>query len=265
MAGKTRVIMVTSCKGGVGKSTVAANLGVKFAYLGYKTLVLDCDFGVRSLDLIMGLESDIIYDISDVLLRDIPAEKAIIRDPRSENLYFCAAPYQPCEEIDTDRFAETIRAVGEEQSFDFILIDTPGDIGAPFHLAAAAATEALVVSTYQPASIRAAERTGMLLEELGVTTRKLIVNCFDTASPVPADQPGLLELIDKVCIQLIAVIPYDARLTQSQARGEDVSRLRRSNVTIAFDHLACRLLGHNIPLFTGFRRPGRRTLMKRIR
>ena len=89
----TKIVMVTSCKGGVGKSTVAANLGIRLACDGWRTLIIDCDFGVRSLDLIMGLEDEVIFDITDVILRGIAPDKASIRDRRSENLFFCSAPY----------------------------------------------------------------------------------------------------------------------------------------------------------------------------
>lgn len=259
-----RVIMITSCKGGVGKSTVAANLGIKLALNGHKTLVLDCDFGVRSLDLIMGLADEIIYDISDVILREVKPEKAIIHDERSENLFFCAAPYNYNDEIDSEVFCEKVRYIGESMSFEYIIIDTPGDVGNPFKLAAAASNQAIVVSTYQPASVRAAERTGMLLEELGITERRLIINCFDPDGIEFENQPNMLDIIDKTCIQLIGIIPYDARLAASQSRGEDVFTLNFSNSAAAFSNIADRIVGRNIPLFTGFRKINRKSLLKKI-
>lgn len=260
----TRNIMVTSCKGGVGKSTVAANLGIRLAYNGYKTLILDCDFGVRSLDLIMGLEDDIIYDISDIITHDIQPEKAIVSDPRCEKLFFCAAPYNYNDDISPEVFKEKIGLIGESMEFDFIIIDTPGDVGKPFRLAASVADLALVVSTYQPASIRAAERTGMLLSELGVSSRRLIVNCFDAYNLDLEVQPDMLEIIDKTCIQLIGIIPLDFELQFLQSQGKDVFEAKNSDASAAFANIADRLIGKNVPLFTGFKSFKRTKLMKRI-
>jgi len=262
--GNCKIIMITSCKGGVGKSTIAANLGIRLAYNGYRTLILDCDFGVRSLDLIMGLEDSVIYDISDVILHDVKPEKALVKDPRSENLYFCAAPYNYDNNITPEDFKHSVRLIADTIELDYIVIDTPGDVGDPFKLAASVADEALVVSTYQPASLRAAERTGMLLGELGVDERKLIINCFDVDSIEFGIQPSLLDVIDKTCIQLIGIIPYDSHLSALQAKGEDVFKLEKANSATAFINIAERLKGRNVPLFTDFKKIKRNALMKRI-
>lgn len=260
----TRIIMVTSCKGGVGKSTVSANLAIKLALDGWRTLLIDCDFGVRSLDLIMGLEDRIIFDITDIILHGIAPEKAIIQDSRSENLYFCAAPYDYETDLDHEEFRNAIRSIGAQMNFDYIIIDTPGDTGSPLRLAAAASDEALVVSTYQPASIRAAERTGILLEESGVKTRKLIINCFHADGKEFEGQPGLLEVIDKTSIQLLGIIPFDSRLSDRQAQGEDVFTIPSCNAAEAFTNIAIRLTGRTVPLFTGFKKIKRADLLKKI-
>ncbi len=259
-----KIIMVTSCKGGVGKSTVSANLGIRLAQDGWRTLIIDCDFGVRSLDLIMGLEDEVVFDITDIILRDIAPDKALIRDSRSDKLFFCAAPYRYDNELENDAFRDAVHRIGQEMELDYIIIDTPGDTGSPFRLAAAAADAAIVVSTYQPASIRAAERTGILLADAGVESRKLIINCFNADSMEYGVQPGLLEVIDKTCIQLLGIIPYDARLAEQQAKGLDVFTLPDSNAAAAFANIAKRVIGRSIPLFTGFRKIKRAALLKRI-
>lgn len=260
----TKIVMVTSCKGGVGKSTVAANLGIRLALDGWRTLIIDCDFGVRSLDLIMGLEDEVIFDITDVILRGISPEKACVRDHRSDNLFFCSAPYAYDNELDPEAFRTTLHRMGKELSLDYIVIDTPGDTGSPFKLAAKAADTALVVSTYQPASIRAAERTGILLQEAGIENRKLIINCFHTDSEKFTAQPGLLEVIDKTCIRLIGIIPYDERLAEKQAQGEDVFSIEGCNAAEAFCNIAVRLTGRSMPLFTGFKKIKRERILKQI-
>lgn len=256
--------MVTSCKGGVGKSTVSANLGTKLALDGFRTLVLDCDFGVRSLDLIMGMENEIIYDISDIILHSIPCEKAIIKDKDIPDLHFCAAPYSYNNDIDEQQFKEAIQNMADSLDFDYIIIDTPGEMGDPIRFAAAVSQLALIISTYQPASLRAAERTGMILQEMGVESRNLIINCFDSEAVITSGQPGILEIIDKTCIQLIGIIPYDSSLAEYQAKGESVFKAKASNAAAAFSNLSGRISGRNIPLFTGFKKIKRQALLKKI-
>jgi septum site-determining protein MinD len=213
----------------------------------------------------MGLEDEVVFDITDVILRGIAPDKALIRDSRSENLFFCAAPYSYNNELEPHAFRDAVRRIGEEMKLDYIIIDTPGDTGSPFRLAAAASDQALVVSTYQPASIRAAERTGILLSEEGVASRKLIINCFDADSVEFGIQPGLLEVIDKTCIQLLGIIPYDARLAEQQSKGQDVFTLTKANAAIAFANIAKRVSGRSVPLFTDFKKIKRDSLLKRIR
>lgn len=257
--------MITSCKGGVGKSTIAANLGIRLAFDGFRTLLIDCDFGVRSLDLIMGLEDEVVFDIIDVMLRDVPPSKAVIKDSRSENLFFCAAPYNYSNELDPETFRKGVEKMAEELEVEYIIIDTPGDTGIPFHLAAAAADSAIVVSTYQPISIRAAERTGILLNDEGIEDTKLVINCFNPDSKEYSSLPSLTEIIDKTAIRLVGIVPYEAALVESQSRGEDVFSLKKSDAAQAFGNIAGRLVGKNIPLFTGFRNIKREPLLKKIR
>ncbi len=261
---KCKTIMVTSCKGGVGKSTVAANLAIRLAYDGYKTLVIDCDFGVRSLDLIMGLEDEVVFDILDIIIRGIPASKAAITDRRSQNLMFIAAPYSYDDELSVADFKEGIAGIKDELSPDYIIIDTPGDTGMPFRLASAVADMALVVSTYQPISIRAAERTGILLGEEGVGERRLLINCFDPDGRENTALPSLTGIIDKTSIRLIGIIPYEPMLVESQSRGEDVFTLKKTDVGTAFANVANRINGRNVPLFTDFKQFRRVPLLRKI-
>lgn len=259
-----RTIMVTSCKGGVGKSTIAANLGIKLALSGKKVVIIDCDFGVRSLDLIMGLEDEVIFDIVDIVKRDISPEKALVRDERAPELYFCAAPYSYDDELDEENFAAGIEKIKSFISPDYIFVDTPGDTGIPFRLAAAVSDMALVVSTYQPISIRAAESTGLLLEKLGVKDRRLIINCFDPFGGEKNDLPMITEVIDKTAIRLIGIIPFDTKLSEYQTRGQDVFMIPDSDAATAFINIERRLDGLNVPLFTGFRQHNRNTLLKAL-
>jgi septum formation inhibitor-activating ATPase MinD len=114
------------------------------------------------------------------------------------------------------------------------------------------------------ASIRAAERTGILLEECGVTDRRLIINCFHTHGKEFEGQPGLLEVIDKTCIQLIGIIPFEERLVDAQSQGLDIFTIPSSNAAEAISSIALRITGKTVPLFTGFKKVKRTELIKKI-
>lgn len=245
-------IMITSFKGGVGKSTITANLAITLAESGKRTLALDCDFNMRCLDLIMGLESFVVYDICDVCRGSVPFSKAVISDPRSENLFFCPAPYAAGSTVEPARFTEVLRDAADEYDFDYILIDTPGDMSPVLEAATMAADRALIVATHQPASIRAAERTSAALSRMDVADRRLIINNFDAAAVKRGVRPGIIDIIDRTYIQLIGVIPFTRQLSELQESGALVDCIPRSDAAAAFRNMARRLDGHSVPLFEGF-------------
>ena len=162
---------MTSLKGGVGKSTVTANLGYSLALRGKQTLVIDCDFNIRNLDLIMGLEDRVVYDFGDAVRGSVKAEKAVIRDPRSEYLSMCAAPYTDFQIPSEQAFSAVIDELSSSGRYDFIVIDTPGDSGTVMKLAVGCSDVAIIVTTHNPASLRAAERTGALVQSFGDKAR----------------------------------------------------------------------------------------------
>jgi len=260
-----RVIMVTSCKGGVGKSTICANLAHMLSSCGHRTLLLDCDFGNRSLDLFLGVQNRVIYDLSDIVLRQLPPEKAVIQCGDTENLFFCAAPYDLDENLITpSAFANAVTLLVDRYQPQFVLIDTPGNIGHAFHLASGVATEAFVVSTCQPVAIRAAERTGILLQEYGIEYRRLIINMFAPSQFASAPDSSPLAIIDETCLRLLGIIPFDPAVMTLQAEGKGVDLLRHSDVPCAYRNLLSRILGMNVPLFTDFKRAKRSKLMQNL-
>ena len=132
-------------------------------------------------------------------------------------------------------------------------------------MAASVSDSALVISTNQPTSLRAAERTGSLLAEYGVGSRKLVINCFDTSRVAYSAEHSLIGLIDETCIQLIGIVPFDIRVMEAQSRRELVFSLKDSNVPIAYRNIAQRLNGIQLPLFSGFRRINRKQLMNQLK
>lgn len=261
----TKIIMITSCKGGVGKSTISANLALSLAKDGHKTLLIDCDFGNRSLDLFLGLQNRIIYDLSDLILHDISPDRVLISEETCPNLYFCAAPYDLDEDqIPHHAFSLSVSKLIDTCTPEYVLIDTPGNIGHSFRLAASVATEAYVISTCQPVAIRAAERTGSLLEELGVEYRRLIINMFAPSQFSSAPDSSPLAIIDDTCLRLLGIIPFDPAVMTLQAEGKSVYDIKRSDVPAAYRNILARIHGNNVPLFTGFRLAKRSKLMNTL-
>lgn len=250
--GTVKVTLITSCKGGVGKSTVAANLAMSLARRGKKVLLCDCDFDMRCLDLILGVENDVMYDLFDAAKGRVPFERILLRDERCENLYFAAAPYKGGRDITASEFSDIIDSALEFMDFDHILLDTPGSLGVPAIMESRRAESAVIVASHQPTSIRAAEQTGEYLEKWGIADQRLLINSFDFAAAVTGDRPGINEIIDKSFIQLCGIVPYERELMLGAELGRLACQTKKSNANVAFDNIAARLCGENVPLFYGF-------------
>jgi septum site-determining protein MinD len=250
---ETRTILFTSCKGGVGKSTVCANLAMAMAAMGQKILLIDCDFGNRCLDIIMGLSDDAVYDIGDAVLGRVSPEDAIVKDARSDGIHFIAAPYNYSSRMGKSAFAETVRGFAEKGEYDYIFIDTPGGIGEPLRFAAGVADTAFIVVEPTRAAIRAAERTSDYLAQKGVGKRRLIINKLSGGSVRKAGNE-ILSIIDTTSVKLHGVIPYDPALILAGNRGILIDEIRSFNVTNAFDNLAARTLGEGRRLFANIKR-----------
>lgn len=261
---KNRKILITSCKGGVGKSTVTANLGYALALRGKKTLVIDFDLGNRTLDLILGCENKVLYDFCDLALGRVDARRAVIEDRRSANLYFCAAPARYGGDLDEAAVGEAIKKLEDEFDFDFILIDTSGGADKSVFLSAPFCKEALIITSQQPASVRAAEKSGVLLDEYGVAQQHLVINCFDCGADKESGRTGIIEIIDMTRTPIIGVIPYEQRLMLKQEKGllsGESGKAKKSNASAAFSNIAARLCGEKASLFKGFRKINRKRLL----
>lgn len=256
------VIMVTSRKGGVGKTTIAANLGMALALMGKKTLIIDCDFGMRCLDLVMGLEDRCMYDLSDVIVRRVSYDKAIIRDERSANLFFLPGPYKYEKNITVKDFTRFIKSVSTALDLEYIVLDTHGGNGDELILGAAVCDLALIVATHQSASLRAAEQTNVYLSELGVKKTRLIINCFDTQSVKKSELPGIIDIIDRTYVKLIGIIPNNTIFILAQRKGKLIDSFKRNDAVTAFRNIALRVMGETVPLMEDFKKRSRKIIMK---
>ena len=256
-----KVVMVTSFKGGVGKSTVAANMALRLAFGGKKTMLVDCDFRMRCLDIILGVEEQIVYDAGDVLIGKAPLEKAVIVDYRDKNLLFLPAPFNWQGGIDSKAFSKMLDEAKEKYSLDYIILDTPGSSGEEFEAAALNCDMAYIVATHSFPSIRAAECTGRELEEMGVVDKRLIINMFDTTGKDSNKKPSVVDIIDKTYLKLVGIIPNDPSIVLMQDRGEMIDTVKECNIAKAFNNICKRTEGKNVPLFTGFKKIKRRKLL----
>lgn len=261
-----KIIMITSCKGGVGKTTVAANLASVLAKNGSRVTVVDCDFSMRCLDLVMGAQDRVIFDFSDLLTDKKTLDEVYVCGFESENLRFIAAPYDLDADIDPETFRKKVELIAEDA--DIVLLDTPGSrADVMFSLAAGVADAALVVATHQSSSIRAAERTAQEISDMGCSDCSLLINNFDFNAVSRGTLPGIIEMIDRTAIRLIGAVPYDQRIGELQEKGwligsEAAKDMNSSNAAMAFGNISKRLMGKNVRLFDGFRGIKRHLFLK---
>lgn len=242
----SRVITITSGKGGVGKTTTTANLGVSLSLLGQRVAVMDGDIGLRNLDVIMGLENRIIYDIVDVAEGYCRLRQALIRDKKLSGL--CLLPAAQ----DRDKSALTPEQMGDicdrlREEFDFILVDSPAGIEQGFYNAIAPADEVIIVTTPEVASIRDADRVVGLLEQNHKPPPSLIVNRIDLELIKRGEMLGIADVLDILAIDLLGIIPEDPRIISSTNKGTPIAHEDETLASRAFHNVARRLLGEDVP------------------
>jgi septum site-determining protein MinD len=253
-----RVIFITSFKGGVGKTTAAANIAAALHALGKRVLIIDGDFGMRCMDLVLGCESDTVFDCFDVLAGRCEPEKAITE---SEGLFFMPAPMNYSgEPIPAENFSALFLKL--RQKYDFCIIDSSAD-PSPYYLSfARVADEAIIVAHHQSTAVRAAEKTASQLSATGFKDLKLIINGYHREYAEKGKLPAIIDIINRSTVGLIGVIPYDISLPADQEKGyltltcEKHKKIKKYEA--AFVNTALRLLGERIPLFHNVYSPKRK-------
>lgn len=257
-----RAITVTSGKGGVGKTTITANLAVALASLGCRVTAIDTDIGLRNLDIIMGMESRIIYDIVDVAEGKCHLLQALIRDKRLPNLSLLPASQT------SDKTAispEDMVAICEELKADndFVLIDSPAGIERGFQNAVVSADEVIVVTTPEVSAVRSADRVIGLLEMSGKGPGQLIINRIKAAMVKRGDMMDTFDVIEFLAIGLLGVIPEDEAVIIAANKGIPLAFEPSVGASRAFHNIARRLLGETVPFLPIFQEPD--TLWHRLR
>jgi septum site-determining protein MinD len=241
---EVRTIVITSGKGGVGKTTTTANLGMSIARLGYKVALVDADIGLRNLDLLLGLENRVLYTGVDVFEGQCRLDQALIRDKRWKNLVLLSVSKNRHRYNITRRNMETIVESLSSMGFQYILIDCPAGIDVGFINAVSPAKEAIIVTTPEITSIRDADRVTGLLETNGIYNVKLLVNRVRPDMIQQNDMMSVRDVQEMLGISLLGAIPDDTQVIVSTNRGEPLVLRKKLTLSgIAFENAARRLIG----------------------
>lgn len=240
------VIVVTSGKGGVGKTTTTANIGTGLAREGKKVVVIDADIGLRNLDVVLGLENRIVYDIVDVVHGVCKTRQALIKDKRHENLYLLpAAQTKDKSAINQQQMKDLCNEL--KQEFDYVIVDCPAGIEQGFKNAIAGADRAIVVTTPEISAVRDADRIIGLLEAAELYNPRLIVNRIRIDMVRRGDMMNIEDMKDILAIDLIGVVPDDEDIVVTTNRGEPAVLLENSLAGKAYRNITQRIMGNEVP------------------
>ncbi len=241
------VYVVTSGKGGVGKTTTTANLGTGLAKMGRQVVMLDTDIGLRNLDVVLGLENRIVYDIVDVVKGRCRLKQALIRDKRFENMYLLpAAQTRDKTAVSEMEMRELVAALRPD--FDYIIIDCPAGIEHGFKNAIAGADRAIVVTAPEVSAVRDADRIIGLLEAAGLAEPHLIINRIRPRMVQTGDMMSVEDMLEILAVELLGIVPDDDSIVTSTNRGEPAVLDEASQAGQAYRNIARRLCGETVPL-----------------
>ena len=242
-----RVIVITSGKGGVGKTTTSANIGTALAKAGNKVVLIDTDIGLRNLDLLLGLENRIVYTIVDVVEERCKLKQALVKDKKNPNLALLAAAQTRDK---TSVSQEQLKDICEQlkKKYDFILVDCPAGIEQGFQNAVAGASEAIVVTTPEMSAVRDADRIiGLLEAREEIESYKLLLNRVRPNLIDTNDMMSVEDVVEILSCELIGVIPEDTGIITSTNKGEPIVNDEDSMAGKAYRNVAKRIMGEDVP------------------
>ncbi len=241
------VIVITSGKGGVGKTTTTANIGAGLAMESKSVVLIDADIGLRNLDVVMGLENRIVYDIVDVVEGRCRIKQALIKDKRYPGLFIIpASQTRDKNSVSPEQMANLTAELRKE--FDYVLIDCPAGIEQGFKNAIAGADKAFVVTTPEVSAVRDADRIIGLLEANGLKDPKLIINRIRPQMVKKGDMMNIDDILDILAISLLGVVPDDENIIISTNKGDPAVADDHSKAGQAYRNIVARTMGHKVPI-----------------
>ncbi|MFZ5627221.1 MAG: septum site-determining protein MinD [Bacillota bacterium] len=257
------VIVITSGKGGVGKTTTTANIGTGLAAAGKKVVLVDTDIGLRNLDVVMGLENRIVYDIVDVVTGQCKLKQALIKDKRFENLYLLPAAQTKDKTAVNEQQMRALTAELKEE-FDYVIIDCPAGIEQGFKNAIAGAEKAIVVTNPEVSAVRDADRIIGMLEAHNLREPELIINRMRPKMVKAGDMISIEDMLDILAIKLLGVVPDDESIIVSTNRGEPAVTDPNSRAGQAYRNIVRRILGEDVPLMNLEENEGLMSRLKKL-
>jgi septum site-determining protein MinD len=242
-------IVVTSGKGGVGKTTTTANIGTALALQGKRVCLVDTDIGLRNLDVIMGLENRIIYDLVDVIQGRCKIHQALVKDKRFDDLLYLLPAAQTLDKtaVTPEQMKNLITEL--KQDYDYIIIDCPAGIEHGYKNAIAGADKAIVVTTPEVSAVRDADRIiGLLEKEEGIEAPKLIINRIRSHLMKKGDMLDVDEVTNHLSIDLLGIVVDDDEVIKAANHGEPIALNPNNKASIAYRNIARRILGESVPL-----------------
>lgn len=256
-------IVVTSGKGGVGKTTTTANLGTALALMDQSVCLIDTDIGLRNLDVVMGLENRIIYDIVDVIEERCKLHQALIRDKRFESLALLpAAQTSDKSAVTKEGMLQIVQEL--KQEYDYVLIDCPAGIEQGFQNAIAGADEAIVVTTPEKSSVRDADRIIGLIEQKEISRPRLIINRIRQHMMNDGEALDIEDVVQLLSIDLLGIVLDSDDVIKASNSGEPVALTPDNKASIAYRNIARRILGESVPLQSFEQQEGFFSKVKRL-
>lgn len=257
------VIVITSGKGGVGKTTTVANIGAGLSLEGKSVVLIDTDIGLRNLDVVLGLENRIVYDLVDVVEGTCKTKQALIKDKRFKGLFLLpAAQTRDKTAVKPEQMIDLCNELRKE--YDYILIDCPAGIEQGFKNAIAGADQAIIVTTPEVSAVRDADRIIGLLEANEKKDMRLIINRIKMNMVNKGDMLTIGDVIDLLAVELIGAIPDDEKIQATTNRGEPAITDDKSPAGQAYRNITKRILGENVPIMDFENNKGLFNRLKRV-